>query len=77
MASLGKQYNGSNLKKSRKLIYEEKEKIEQIISIPHKPLNQESKNVPKSICDFSFKDELGEGTFGHLDLQLISKQGKK
>ena len=77
MASLGKQYNGSNLKKSRKLIYEEKEKIEQIISIPHKPLNQESKNVPKSICDFSFKDELGEGTFGHVRLAINKQTGEK
>jgi len=77
MASLGKQYNGSALKKSRKIIYEEKEKIEQIISIPHKPLNDESRNVPKSICDFSFKDELGEGTFGHVRLAVNKQTGEK
>ena len=77
MATLDKLYNDFSLKKSRRIIYEKTEKIEEIISIPHKPLNNESTNKIKTICDFSFQEELGEGTFGTVKLAINKQTGEK
>ena len=55
---------------------EESEEIEEIISIPYKPIN-DSESQPKSICDFIFKEEIGEGTFGHVKLSINKQTGEK
>ena len=72
-----KEYNDSSVKKLRVVKYGEKEKVEEIISIPHKPLNDEININKKSICDFSLEDQLGEGTFGYVRLGINKQTNEK
>ena len=55
---------------------EESEEIEEVISIPYKPLNNLD-TQSKSICDFVFKEEIGEGTFGHVKLSINKQTNEK
>ena len=75
MSDSTKDYKDSSIKKLKMVKYKEKE--EEIIHIPHKLLNEDSESNKKSICDFSIKEQLGEGTFGYVRLALNKQTGEK
>ena len=77
MSTSHKEYKDSYIKKLKFIKSERKEKEEEIISIPHQPLKDESIKNKKSICDFVLKEQLGEGTFGYVRLAINKQTGEK
>ena len=69
--------NCSSVNKLKTIKKEEKEKFQEVIPIPHKPLKDEKINNSKSLCDFSFKEQIGEGTFGYVRLAINNQTGEK
>ena len=55
---------------------ENSDEYEEIISIPYKPIINSDKHFT-TICDFIIKEEIGEGTFGHVKLAINSQTGEK
>ena len=74
---MSRQYNETSAKKPKSVRKEEKkEKCEEVIPIPHRPLKDETDNS-KTFCDFSFKEQLGEGTFGYVRMAVNNQTGEK
>ncbi len=74
---MSRQYNETSTKKPKSVRKEEKkEKCEEVIPIPHRPLKDETDNS-KTFCDFSFKEQLGEGTFGYVRMAVNNQTGEK
>ena len=77
MSKTNKEYNDSSVKKFRVVKHGDREKVEEVISIPHKPLIDEMNINKKSICDFILEDQLGEGTFGYVRLGVNKQTNEK
>ena len=74
---MSKKYFETSTKKLETIKKEEKkEKCEEVIPIPHRPLKNET-NKSKIYCDFSFKEQLGEGTFGYVKMAVNNQTGEK
>ena len=74
---MSKKYFETSTKKLETIKKEEKkEKCEEVIPIPHRPLKNEI-NKSKIYCDFSFKEQLGEGTFGYVKMAVNNQTGEK
>ena len=55
---------------------DDSEEFEEIMSIPYKKITNSDKQFD-TICDFILKEEIGEGTFGHVKLAINRQTGEK